>query len=126
MAALATWFTPSLSVISRSNGSSSVASAAYRACVKLYDKLWDKYHDYTPKKGQIFTEIFGNFKGSIEELWNAAEAADTRKNSRTAREIMIPLPEEWTEQERKEFSKAVAQMLFEHYGVAGQYSLHAP
>ena len=126
MAALATWFTPSLSVISRSNGSSSVASAAYRACVKLYDKLWDKYHDYTPKKGQIFTEIFGNFKGSIEELWNAAEAADTRKNSRTAREIMIPLPEEWTEQERKEFSKAVAQMLFEYYGVAGQYSLHAP
>lgn len=70
---------PSLSVISRSNGSSSVASAAYRACVKLYDKLWDKVHDYTPKKGQIFTEIFGNFNGSIEELWNAAEAADTRK-----------------------------------------------
>lgn len=126
MATLATWFTPSLSVISRTNGSSSVASAAYRACVKLYDKLWDKTYDYTPKRGQIFTEIFGNFIGGLEELWNAAEAADTRKNSRTAREIMIPLPEEWTDEERIEFSKDAGKLLYDSYGVAGQYSLHAP
>lgn len=39
---------------------------------------------------------------------------------------MIPLPEEWTEEERIDYSKDVAQMLFENYGVAGQYSLHAP
>lgn len=126
MAALATWFTPSLSVISRSNGSSSVASAAYRACVKLHDKLWDKYHDYTPKRGQIFTGRFGDFIGDLEELWNTAEAADTRKNSRTAREIMIPLPDEWTEEQRVKYSEQVGNMLFMRYGVAGQFSLHAP
>lgn len=126
MAALATWFTPSLSVISRSKGSSAVASAAYRACQNLYDKLYQKFHDYTPKRGQIYTAIFGNFAGDIEALWNAAEAADTRKNSRTAREIMIPLPDEWTEEQRKEYAKAVSEMLYIEYGVAGQFSLHAP
>jgi len=126
MAALATWFTPSLSVISRSKGSSAVASAAYRACQNLYDKLYQKFHDYTPKRGQIYTAIFGNFDGDIEALWNAAEAADTRKNSRTAREIMIPLPDEWTEEQRKQYAKAVSEMLYMEYGVAGQFSLHAP
>lgn len=126
MKTLATWFTPSLSVISRSKGSSSVASAAYRACQRLFDNLYQKVHDYTPKRGQIHTSIFGNFEGDIEALWNAAEASENRKNSTVAREIMIPLPDEWTEEQKIVYSDAVSKMLVKEYGVAGQFSLHAP
>ena len=77
MAALATWFTPVLSVLSRSDGKSAVAAAAYRACTRLHDALYKKVHDYTRKGGHVLSKIFGDHNFSIEELWNAAEAADT-------------------------------------------------
>lgn len=126
MSTLATWFTPSLSAVSRSKGSSSVASAAYRACQKLYDKFHDAVHDYRPKRGQIVTEIFGEYSSTIEDLWNTAEASEKRKDARTAREIMIPLPSEWDSEQHKEYCVAVSQMLYEQYKVAGQFSIHAP
>ncbi len=74
MAALATWFTPVLSVLSCSNGKSAVAAAAYRACTRLHDALYKKVHDYTRKGGHALSKIFGDHNFSIEELWNAAES----------------------------------------------------
>nr|WP_272911612.1 MobA/MobL family protein [Loktanella sp. M215] len=35
-----------------------------------------------------------NWNGSAEELWNAAEASETRTNSRVARELRPALPAE--------------------------------
>ncbi len=60
MAALATWFTPVLSVLSRSDGKSAVAAAAYRACTRLHDALYKKVHDYTRKGGHVLSKIFGD------------------------------------------------------------------
>lgn len=126
MAALATWFTPVLSVLSRSDGKSAVAAAAYRACTRLHDALYKKVHDYTRKGGHVLSKIFGDHNFSIEELWNAAEAADTRKNSRTARELMVPLPFEWTDEQREKYCDDLIAMLKKSYGVAGVYSIHKP
>ena len=39
--------------LSRGNGQSAVACAAYRACVKLHDAFYDKDHDYSKKSGHI-------------------------------------------------------------------------
>ena len=126
MAALATWFTPVLSVLSRSDGKSAVAAAAYRACTRLHDALYKKVHDYTRKGGHVLSKIFGDHNFSIEELWNAAEAADTRKNSRTARELMVPLSFEWTDEQRVKYCDDLIAMLKKSYGVAGVYSIHKP
>lgn len=126
MAALATWFTPVLSVLSRSDGKSAVAAAAYRACTRLHDALYKKVHDYTRKGGHVLSKIFGDHNFSIEELWNAAEAADTRKNSRTARELMVPLYFEWTDEQRVKYCDDLIAMLKKSYGVAGVYSIHKP
>ena len=126
MAALATWFTPVLSVLSRSDGKSAVAAAAYRACTRLHDALYKKEHDYTRKGGHVLSKIFGDHNFSIEELWNAAEAADTRKNSRTARELMVPLYFEWTDEQRVKYCDDLIAMLKKSYGVAGVYSIHKP
>ena len=126
MAALATWFTPVLSVLSRSDGKSAVAAAAYRACTRLHDALYKKVHDYTRKGGHVLSKIFGDHNFSIEELWNAAEAADTRKNSRTARELMVPLYFEWTNEQRVKYCDDLIAMLKKSYGVAGVYSIHKP
>lgn len=121
---LATWFTPSLQTISRSAGRSAVAAAAYRACVKLIDQTTGLIHDYTRKKGHVETLLIG--ADDISELWNKAEAAENRKNSTVARELMLPLPDEWTNDERRECVRDIAQHLRNTYGVAVAGSIHAP
>ena len=121
---LATWFTPSLQTISRSAGRSAVAAAAYRACVKLIDQTTGLIHDYTKKKGHVETILIG--ASDISELWNKAELAETRKNSTVARELMLPLPDEWTNDERRACVRDIAQHLRDTYGVAVSGSIHAP
>ena len=121
---LATWFTPSLQTISRSAGRSAVAAAAYRACVKLVDQTTGLIHDYTKKKGHVETILIG--ADDISELWNKAELAETRKNSTVARELMLPLPDQWTDNERRECVRDIAQHLRDTYGVAVSGSIHAP
>ena len=120
---LATWFTPSLQTISRSAGRSAVAAAAYRACVKLIDQTTGLIHDYTKKKGHVETILIG--ADDISELWNKAELAETRKNSTVARELMLPLPDQWTDNERRECVRDIAQHLRDTYGVAAAGSIHA-
>ena len=121
---LATWFTPSLQAISRSAGRSSVAAAAYRACVKLTDQLTGLIHDYTRKSGHVDTILIG--ASSISELWNKAEAAENRRNSTVARELMLPLPDAWTDDERRACVRDIAQHLRDTYGVAVVASIHGP
>ena len=128
MSNLATWFTPSLQTISRSSGRSSVLAAAYRACVKLTDERLGITTDYTPKgkhglAGNICIGIPGD---DISKLWNDAEKEETRVNSTVARELMIPLASEWSDHERRECVRAIAQMLRDEYGVAVLASIHRP
>ena len=121
---LATWFTPSLQTISRSAGRSAVAAAAYRACVKLIDRTTWLIHDYTKKKGHVATVLIG--ASDISELWNNAEAAENRKNSTVARELMLPLPDQWSDNERRACVRDIAQHLRNTYGVAVSASIHGP
>ena len=64
-------------VISRSQGRSAVACAAYRSAEKLHDEKYDKDHDYTQKQDVAHAEIIlpenapSNLKDR-EALWNAA------------------------------------------------------
>ena len=39
--------------LSRGNGQSVVACAAYRACEKLHDEYYGKEHDYLKKSGHV-------------------------------------------------------------------------
>lgn len=128
---LATWFTPSLQVFQRSKGRSAVAAAAYRACVKLEDERTGLAHDYTRKLGHVSTELFGveglNLTmADIGTLWNAAEIAETRQNSAVARELMVPLPHEWTDDQRRQCVRGFSEMLVSRYGVAVMASIHRP
>jgi hypothetical protein len=61
-------------------------------------------HDYTRRSGILHTELTlpeAAGQWSRAELWNAAEKAEKRKDSRTAREWEIPLPDELGEAERR-------------------------
>ncbi|NMM10844.1 MAG: MobA/MobL family protein [Polaromonas sp.] len=128
MPSLATWFTPSLQTISRSAGRSSVLAAAYRACEKLTDERLGITSDYTPKgkHGLTGNICVGIPNDDIALLFNNAEKAETRANSTVARELMVPLSSEWSDHERSECVRAIAQHLRDEYGVAVLASIHRP
>ncbi len=59
-------------------------------------------------------------------LWNSAEASETRKNSRVAREVIIALPYELTTFEQESLTRDMAAYLVEKYRVAVDVAIHSP
>lgn len=94
------------SIISRSQGRSAIASAAYRAGEKLADERQGILHDYSKKQEVVFSEIFlpenapKAFKNR-EVLWNAVEKSEKRKDAQLAREFTISLPRELSIEQNK-------------------------
>ena len=71
----------SAKVVSRANGSSAVASAAYRAAERLTDERLGRDHDFTNKAGVVHSEIMlpegaPERLSDRETLWNAVEAGE--------------------------------------------------
>lgn len=118
----------STQLISRSDGRSVVAAAAYRAGTVLEDARTGLTHDYTRKRGILFTQILTPDGQGTERnaLWNAAEAAEKRKDARTAREWIIALPCELDSAQRQTLASDFAQCLVARYGVAVDFAIHAP
>ena len=89
----------SAKVISRTDGRSAVAAAAYRAAEALPDDRLGRTHDFTHKAGVVHSEILlpeGAPACLLDRatLWNAVEAGEKRKDAQLAREIEIALPRE--------------------------------
>jgi ATP-dependent exoDNAse (exonuclease V) alpha subunit len=91
-------------IISRGNGKSAVAAAAYRAGENIRNDYDGRVHDYTRKTGIVYTEIILPAHAPIEYsnravLWNAVETVEKAKNSQLARELDIALPVELSREE---------------------------
>lgn len=119
------------STISRKSGRTSTAAAAYRCGGVLYDERTDKTHDYSKKKGVVFSEcfIFENDKKIIldrERVWNTAEKVEKRIDARTAREIIINLPYELDEINRTELVQEFTEHIAKTYNVAIDFAIHQP
>jgi hypothetical protein len=121
-------FHASTKSISRSAGRSAVAAIAYRTACRLVDERTGQVHDYTRKGGVVSTEILLPDGSSAERnaLWNAAEAAEKRKDARTAREWVIALPSELDAQQRQELAVGFGVELAIRYGVAVDLAIHKP
>jgi hypothetical protein len=117
--------------IGRSAGRSATAAAAYRAGVEIADERTGIVHDYTRKQGIEHREIItpANAPDWVRDrsaLWNAAELAETRKNSTVAREYEIALPSELSADERRDLAVGLAREISERHGVAVDVAIHAP
>ena len=114
--------------VSRSSGRTATASIAYRAGIAIKDERTGKEHDYTKRSGVVFTQLHtpNNLQIDRAELWNLAETTETRKNSRTAREIVVNLPYELDESCRSELVNDFAKDLANKYGVAVDVAVHLP
>ncbi|SNR35055.1 MobA/MobL family protein [Puniceibacterium sediminis] len=114
-----------LSTYSRADGHSSVAAAAYRGRTSFVDLRTGRRHTYRSKTGLLSDEIIG-WTGTAAELWNAAEAAETRSNARVARELRPALPADLPLGTQIRLVRGMALWLRDQYGVAVQANIHAP
>lgn len=114
-----------LSTVSRGTGRSAVAAAAYRAGERLSDARTGLTHDYRRRAGVVRRDLVG-WAGSRADLWNAAEAAERRKDAVTAREVQLALPHEVGPGGRWALAIAFADWLHQRYGVAVDLAVHAP
>lgn len=119
--------------ISRKAGQSAVACAAYRAGDVLDDAKYGKTHDYSKKSGVMSSDIVLPFSLRAlgvsvdrETLWNTAEAAETRSDSRVAREWLINLPYELDEYDRHQLAINFAQKLCDDMDVIADVCIHRP
>jgi len=117
--------------MSRSRGQSATAAAAYRSAMKIRDARTGELHDYSRKGGVAHRELVlpaaaPTWAQRRELLWNAAELAETRKNSTVAREFEIALPSELAASERSLLAVDFARAIAERHACAVDVSVHRP
>lgn len=118
-------------MISRTQGRSATAASAYRAAERIEDHRTGLVFDYERRSGVEHTHILApenapEWVHNRAELWNAVEAAETRKNSQVAREVRVALPHEFSQSERIE---AVTTFCNEHFvgrGMVADIAWHSP
>ena len=119
----------SVKTISRAKGRSVTASAAYRSAEKIKDLRTGKTFDYSKKKGVLHSELLlpeNAPSWNRSQLWNEAEKSETRKNSTVAREFVIALPSELSEDQRKELAQDLTKELVKRHGFAADLCIHEP
>jgi hypothetical protein len=121
--------------LGRSSGRSATNAAAYRAGERIHDERSGKTYDHTRRTDVLDKEIIlpSTFKGSDPTwtrdratLWNTAEAAEKRNNSRVAREYQVSLPSELSDGQRRELTRTFSRDLADRYNVAVDMTIHAP
>lgn len=85
--------------ISRADGRSVVAAAAYRAGETLANEREERLSDFSGRRCVLHSEILAPdqapaFMRDRTKLWNAVEAVERRKDARLAKEIEFALPRE--------------------------------
>lgn len=117
--------------ISRADGRSAVAAAAYRSGEKLIDERQGKEQDYTKKTGVELKKIYAPEHTNPElldrnQLWNKVEKVESRKNSQLAREFEIAFPQELNQEQRQKMLDELCQKIVERHGVVVDAAIHAP
>ena len=116
-------------IITRGEGRSACAAAAYIGCAVIYNDYDGIRHDYTKKQGLVWDQVFLPPMAPVEwqdkeKLWNAVEAAEKSKDSRLAREMILALP---IELDQKEWIAIMTEYIQEHFvsdGMCAQVAIH--
>jgi len=119
----------SIKPISRSDGRTATAAAAYRSAELIIDERTGEVHDYTAKGDVVHSELVlpagaPAWAGDRAALWNAAEAAEKRKDARVARDYEVAIPKELTREQGIELVHDFAHALVDRYSVAIDFNVH--
>lgn len=119
----------SAKVVSRADGSSAVASAAYRAAERLSDERLGRDHDFTNKAGVVHSEIMlpegaPDHLADRETLWNAVEAGEVRKDAQLARDVEFAIPREMNEADGVQLARDFVAREFVARGMIADLNVH--
>jgi ATP-dependent exoDNAse (exonuclease V) alpha subunit len=119
----------SAQVIKRSAGRSVVAAASYRAAEKLKDHRLVQTFDFTRKAGVEHSEIMlpkgaPAWMADREQLWNAVEKAEKRKDSQLAREVQVSLPREMNLEQQVSLVRDFVQEQMTSRGMVADVCIH--
>ena len=119
----------SAKVVSRANGSSAVASAAYRSASELHDDQLNRDHDFSNKAGVIHSEVMLP-EGAPERLndratlWNEVETGEKRKDAQLAREVEFSIPREMNEKQGVQLARDFVKKQFVDRGMVADLNVH--
>lgn len=121
----------SVKAVSRSQGRSATAAAAYRAGCRIADERTGEIFDYSRRGGVddsviVLPDGAPSWATDRAALWNAAEKAEKRKDACVAREFEGALPDELPPSERRRLAVDFAQEMAQREGCAVDIALHAP
>jgi hypothetical protein len=128
-------FRMEISSVARSAGRRATAAAAYRSGERVRDERTGDLFNHTRRRDVLHTEILvpSQFEAepvawarNRERLWNTAEHAEKRHNSRVAREYQVTLPAELDDVRRVALARAFAREIADRYKVAVDLAVHAP
>ena len=121
----------SVKPISRATGRSATAAAAYRSGQLIVDVRTGEVHDYTRKRdvvqegsGIIVPPGSPAWAEDRTSLWNAAEAAEKRKDARVARDYEVAIPKDLTKEQGIALVRDFSAALVDRYGVAVDFNVH--
>ena len=122
--------------ISRGKGGRVTRAAAYRAGERILDQRTSETHDFSDRRDIPYKEVVlpADLTGRPDmawtqdrsTLWNAAEHAGLRRNSRLAREWLVFIPPELTPAQRAQLVRTFASELAEKYRCAVDACIHEP
>jgi hypothetical protein len=123
---------PHLETHNRAKGHSSVAGAAYRLGLKLYDQRQKKWHDFRRRK--LGEEIVRALTVAPKDapawatdpgqLWNRVETMENRKDAQVARDYRIPIPFGLSDQEAGDLAEEMARYIATNLNVPVSMGLH--
>ena len=119
----------SAKVISRSNGSSAVAAAAYRSASRLQDERLGRAQDFSAKDDVIHSEVMLPDDAperwrDREVLWNEVEAIERRKDAQLAREVEFSIPREMSREDGVKLASEFVQREFVDRGMVADLNVH--
>ena len=119
----------SAKVISRSNGSSAVAAAAYRSASRLQDERLGRAQDFSAKDDVIHSEVMLPDDAperwrDREVLWNEVEAIEKRKDAQLAREVEFSIPREMSREDGVKLASDFVQREFVDRGMVADLNVH--
>lgn len=108
-----------------------MAAAAYRSGERLTDERQKLTHDYTRRDDVTHSEIITPddapaWAKDREQLWNRVEAAEKRKDARTAKETLVALPRELTPDQHREALREFVREQFTSRGLVADVAIHVP
>lgn len=124
-------YTMQIKTVSRGSGHSATAKIAYNCRDKITDLRTGEIHKYDSKKmsldlihSEITYKDLTLDKKDRSEIWNNAELAENRKDSRTAREYVIALPKELSTEQNIELVRDFAMGLTAKFNNVADWAIH--